>query len=1089
MKNLNQMMFASIIMTSTFIFGSVSDSQAAQNLMSVWNQRVDPTQHPLANARITPPVNWGDFKDHITVAPTLSMGRKQTGDFSYDINLDSLIASDRYLRYCGFRDRIYSISTDFAFAGNYKDVIDWWAKNNVSVIAQGIGSWTVDGWFSNPYPGFGDGVPAEVHKYVLEKLENKFFGWVFTEEDDRYNIVTAWYMPETPVSRKDGYRNFMGLCRQVSKRNSDYMATICNTVWAPYMAEMDATRIFGIQTPEAKYNVQLWSSMVRGASRQYGVLWYPCFTTCNGPLGQSRNFDHKELQTAGNSMSLMKRASRLSYLYGASFMSMGDPVAMAPYDKKVTFEGETLTVGQPSPFSDLEVGLADWMKRHPDKGVMHTPAALIWDFYAGWQPPRQHGNNWKPFTVWGSMPYEKGDHQIDMTFRMLFPGCSDAAFSLDEKGFLTNTPCGDIFDVLLSNVSGYVLNQYNAAVVLGPTKIEGPLKDTLQEFINRGGSVATTVSQLTDDSAEMFGIRLTGEKLEKEHYVQILDGGEKPGKAVFRDFTEHEYTLHKIVPASGTEIIASNWEGDPVAVRRKTSAGGELLVFASDYGMSNWIGPKPLKWPQYNQPAAAPYRTLQHVEAILKPWLRKWNLVDIQGPEVQYLTNVTDRPDRFIVTLINNEADYWNGRFGIKNATVVSANDWVTEKELNPGKFVELTIKPHDMAVIEVRTDNPVVSFKTRKDLPQLNKKEKHSIADETIADLAAYSPQGMLKMELPDLPKQNSEPDSATYVNAWLFEGKDPAQWVPELKALGLSGVEVKATDFYRPQMKELWGLLKENGLRVGAIHAGVDMQPFNFGTLSSSDKNFREPVLQWLEKTMGQMKKAGIDRLVLYTGYKREHRYLQTLKHDGSEYLPSLKRLAKTAETLGLTLVVEGADHQQCRRDSELIELVNQVNSPAVAAGMDIGSSALFKANYKNELKIEYTMRNIGFAIPIETIYMQVAEDWRSDIWRLKDVDIDAVYDDSVLKTGPVDAVEAYDNLVNSGKLKYVHISNFKQYSNGLYQNTHVALTEGIVPLDVYKAILSKWSKQSGVTCLYLLDSEQPMETLRKSVAALKK
>ena len=1053
----------------------------------VWNQRIDPTRHPLANTRKTPPVNWADLNDHISVMPSLSVGMKKTGDLSFDINVDSIAASDRYLRYCGYKDRIYSTTADFAYAGNFKQVIDCWAANNIGVMPQGIGSWTVDGWFSNPYPGLGDRVPDEVHQYAVEKLGKKFLGWVFAEEDDRYNIVSSWYMPETPVSRKDGYRNFMGLCRQVSERNSNYMSVLCNTLWGQYMAEMDATRIVGFQTPECKYNIQLESSIYRGASRQFGVLWYPGFANCNGTLGQSRNFDHSELQTAGDSMSLMKRASRLSYLYGACFMYMGDSTKMAPYHS-VTFEAKTLTVGQPSPFEDLQIGLADWMKRHPDRGVMHTPIALIWDFYGGWMPPRQHGNNWKPFTVWGSMPYAKGDHQIDMIYRMLFPDCSDAGFYQDETGFLTSTPCGDIFDVLLSNVSRHVLNQYNAAVVLGPTKIEGQLQDTLQDFINRGGSVATTVAQLTAESAEMFGLKLTGEKLEKEHYVQLLDGGEQPGRAFFRDFSEHEYTLHKIEPLPGTEIIASNWEGVPVAVRRKTKAGGDLLVLASDFGLSDWIGPNPMNSTQYNQPTAAPYRVLQHVEAILKPWLRQWNLVEIEGPDIQYLVNLTDKPDRLVVTLVNNGNDYWKGGFHFNNANIVSANDWMTEKELAPGQHVGLTVKPHDMAVIEVGTDRPVVSFKQRDNLPPLNEQEQRSIAEATIADLAKYSAKKMLEIELPELPKQDAEPDQALYVNAWLFEGKDPAQWVPELKRLGLCGVEVKASDFYRPEMKELWSLLKENGLRVGAIHAGVDMQPFNFGTISSCDVNFREPVLQWLERTMEQMKRVGIGRMVLYTGYTREHRYLTTIKHDGSEYLPSLKRLAKSAEKLGLTLVVEGADHQQRRYDNDLIDLVKQVNSPNVVAGMDIGANALFKANYMNELKIEYTMRNIGFAIAIDPVYMQVSDDWRSDVWRLKNVDVDKVYDASVMKSAPVGALEAYNNLVDTQLLKYLHISNFTKYSNGLCQNTHVALTDGVVPMDVYLTILSKWRQQGGATCLYLLDPEQPMGTLRKSVAALK-
>lgn len=1091
MKNTNKLLVLCMFLVFLLAPAAVMAAKDTVDLMPVWNQRVDPLKHPLASRKKTSPVNWNDFKDHISMAPHAYTGKKKKEDKHYDMILESLPSVDLNLRYQGFKDRIYMVHSTFAYADNYKDVVDWWADNDITFAAAGIGSWTVDGWFSNPWPGLGDGVPADVQEYVLKKMGRNFLGWIFTEEDDRYNIVTAWYMPETPVSRKDGYRNFMALCDQVSKRNGYYMVTLCNTVWGNYTAEMNATRAFGNQQPSHFHNVQLMQTMMRGGSRQTGILWYPNFVTCNGPLGQSRNFDHKHLQTAGLSMSLSRKAYFLNYLYGAALIHVAEGIQVGPYDNKVQFEGHELVVGNPSPFAEIQLEITNFMKTHPDIGKFYAPVAMIWDFYAGWQPPRKHGANYKPFTVWGSMPYEKGDHQIDMFYRMLFPGCSDATFNLNEKGYLTSTPCGDIADVLFSNVSRYVLNQYNAAVVIGPTKIEGQLADTLKDFIEQGGSVATTAAQLTRESAQMFGVSISDEVLENEHYVQLLDGGEKPGNAQTRDLIEQKYNLHKIVPGMDTEILASNYDGVPVVTLKKTAAGGELLVFAADYGLSNWTGPKQLKFPQYDTPAQAPYKRLRHFDAIMKPWLRKFNLVEVNGPAVHYLTNVTDRPDRFVVSFFNNENDLWKGKFSIKNAKIASAKDWISGKSFAPGKSVELSLKPNEFAIVEVITDKPAVSFKTRKELPELNARENRSIADETIADLRAYSAQAMADSQLENYPRQSKEKAGSLYVNAWLFDGIDPEKWVPEIKNLGFAGVEVKGTDFYRPEMRKLWDVLKKHGLRVGSVHAGVNMQPFNFGTISACDERFRQPVLKWLEKTMDVMKASGIDRLVVYTGYKREHRYLDPigLRHDGSMYLDSLKRLAKKAKSTGIKIIVEGCQHQQLRQAHELRALIDEVNSPYIVAGMDVGSNEQFRANYINELKVEYTLRNIGFAIPIEPVYMKVGDDWRSDIWRLRDIDIDEVYDDSVMATAPKGAIADYALLSKSNNLDYMHISNLSKYSNGHYQNDHTSLSKGIIDVDVYKQILSDWKQTGKASCLYLLNPDDPMKALKESVDLLKK
>ncbi|MCX6925730.1 MAG: hypothetical protein NT154_21345, partial [Verrucomicrobia bacterium] len=104
--------------------------------------------------------------------------------------------------------------------------------------------------------------------------------------------------------------------------------------------------------------------------------------------------------------------------------------------------------------------------------VRRTSRWLVWDYYTGWLPPRTGSGS--PYMVWGKTEYAKGDHQIDMLFRSLFPHYEDCAYFLDERGFLTVTPYGDIFDSLLSNVPRYVLNQYDVAAAAVPSSGSPP---------------------------------------------------------------------------------------------------------------------------------------------------------------------------------------------------------------------------------------------------------------------------------------------------------------------------------------------------------------------------------------------------------------------------------------------------------------------------------------------------------------------------------------------------------------------------------------------------------------------------------------
>lgn len=158
----------------------------------------------------------------------------------------------------------------------------------------------------------------------------------------------------------------------------------------------------------------------------------------------------------------------------------------------------------------------------------------------------------------------------------------------------------------------------------------------------RNGGFPTTVSQLTDDSAEIFGLQLRGRSF-TEHYAQLSDGP--------------AFTYHTSV--------------------------------SEGHGF------------------------LKHVEAILLPWLRKWNLISVEGSHpVQYLTNATERQDRVVATIVNNSALKWTGTVRINNALVHQGKSWITGKEILSCNEIRIDIQPNDLEILELDANGPLMTFR-----------------------------------------------------------------------------------------------------------------------------------------------------------------------------------------------------------------------------------------------------------------------------------------------------------------------------------------------------------------------------------------
>jgi hypothetical protein len=136
---------------------------------------------------------------------------------------------------------------------------------------------------------------------------------------------------------------------------------------------------------------------------------------------------------------------------------------------------------------------------------MHTPVALLVDFYSGWSFPR-HLYSGDVYRVWGNRPYEAGDYLTDAVLDLLYPGYQNSSYFHDESGFLTATPYGDMADCLLSDAPLWALDRYAVVIVAGELSGGREVRDKLQAYAERGGHVVITAGNLAKLPGGLAGI-------------------------------------------------------------------------------------------------------------------------------------------------------------------------------------------------------------------------------------------------------------------------------------------------------------------------------------------------------------------------------------------------------------------------------------------------------------------------------------------------------------------------------------------------------------------------------------------------------
>jgi len=531
-------------------------------------------------------------------------------------------------------------------------------------------------------------IAPEHHEILLRVFGDRFLGYDNGEHDGRY--IGSYAGKGSHTNRREGWDDFVRWDEPICADGQNYMNATGSLNFSHYYGQRNC-RLLGLETAQGLPSDTLMFAFLRGAGRQYGRLIYQASSIWNR-FGY--NMYHGRKTTGGGrpgygygpnkgcSRSLHRRLFFSGYLGGHSIFGT----------ETAQFTADVLPSGAPelSPLGQQHLELAAWAREHPDRGIIYTPIALMLDFCNGWNMPR-HLYRGDKYMIWGKFPYEKSDYLIDGVFRMTWPGYEDCSYLRNERGFLTPTPFGDVFDVITNRCHPDILKQYAAVVLLGDVEMTPEAVDNLATFTRAGGDLIVDARRAKSLPEDLVGVRLA--ERAKGLMTRVTATGQT--------FEEWPYTYTVLTPRGATPLL-TNEHGHPLMTVHGAGAG-RLIVVGVDEWMTDPIA--------YRRPEIVnmepPFRLLRGVRAVLAGYFDSFNPVEIvpSGLNVRTCCYHEDRK-RLLVGLMNNDLFAgWRGTLRSRIGRITSVRELTRDQELPAGDAVSLEILAGDVAVLDIRIE------------------------------------------------------------------------------------------------------------------------------------------------------------------------------------------------------------------------------------------------------------------------------------------------------------------------------------------------------------------------------------------------
>ena len=509
-------------------------------------------------------------------------------------------------------------------------------------------------------------VTDEQHKLITSVLGDRFIGYDNGEQDGRY--IGAYTCVQCPALQSNAFqqRRFYEFFDEMGSSLQHATTALNSLNYVHFFARENNCFMLGAETAQALPNANLWYAVIRGAGKQYGLLWFGNASVYNRFSWKSYDVESPKPDAegysygpnAGTSLSLLRRLLYVEYLYNADMLgyesglvttkeNMDRVNAGIPLEPNRTPSDKSLFTGDDtvlSPIGRLQADCIRFVKERGYAGKMYTPVALVLNSANGWCVPR-HLYTQNVYRSWGQLPYSAADHQLHALFSMLYPGYEDSGFFLNERGFLTPTPCGEMMDVLMTDMHPETLKQYNVAILAGWQKPDCEQVDKLGAFVRGGGTLVAFAGQLEDraDAAALFGVKKRGDASAMND-VQIICG-----EKVYRERALSIYADAEL--ADDVEVLASTASGTPLILSRRIERGRAVLVL-SPYGMDETANLAPVRNVE-NVSIPMRYDLLGCVKALLEDMIKEQQLVRTDNPMLETVVNLRGE-HTLTVTLINN---------------------------------------------------------------------------------------------------------------------------------------------------------------------------------------------------------------------------------------------------------------------------------------------------------------------------------------------------------------------------------------------------------------------------------------------------
>ena len=364
---INQVLCISLIVLSLLCSTGVLKGQENQNFHRVYTHLLQPKEHPDYNRRWVKPPGWDTFRHQ----PQFTTLRGFAVD--NDIITGYVQELDKYTITHELGDVIWP-SYPILFAKNLGNLAD-------EIKRRGLYLFDIWGYVPGSGPGgyWQQFKPSSNALALLEsKLGERWLGTDIGEQDGRY--IGGYGSQMTPASA-DRFQQYLNFQRHFERMGDDLghkHATLVSLNFGHYFLKEGTYTMIGAETAQALPNNQVYYAFIRGAGKQYGVPWFGNASIFNrwgfktyGSSGKSDGYEHGP--TKGTSLSLLKRLMYSHILYNCVAVGF----------ENGWFEGDKL-----SPIGRIQQFAQRLIKQHGPPGVLHSPVALMLDFYSGWSFPR-----------------------------------------------------------------------------------------------------------------------------------------------------------------------------------------------------------------------------------------------------------------------------------------------------------------------------------------------------------------------------------------------------------------------------------------------------------------------------------------------------------------------------------------------------------------------------------------------------------------------------------------------------------------------------------------------------------------------------